>query len=200
MLFLLVLGAASVSAQVRIGGDEIPNEATILDLNADDATDTGTKGLALPRVSLVSHDDDLGYSGLLEGLLVYNTNASMTGGDGVGVYYWDGNEWVKPAGIIADNSITSAKIADGTIVTADLASASVTREKTNMVVTNFGYTSEPAGTIFDISYPTGCNRNNAIVMNNGGGWVIAKLYDTVVQLWTVGGDSGNPGYLRFYCF
>jgi len=97
LLFLLVLGAAGTNAQVRIGGDEVPNEAAVLDLNADNEND-GIKGLALPRVSLASTDDKMGYSDLLEGMLVYNTNVSMMDGAGVGVYYWDGNEWVKPAG------------------------------------------------------------------------------------------------------
>ena len=113
LLFLLVLGAAGTNAQVRIGGDEIPNEAAVLDLNVNDATGAGTKGLALPRVSLASNKDKLIYSDLLEGMLVYNTNTGMTGGDGVGVYYWDGNEWVKPAGstTVPDGSITAPKLA-----------------------------------------------------------------------------------------
>jgi len=122
MLFLLVLGVAGTNAQVRIGGDEIPNEAAVLDLNADNEND-GIKGLALPRVSLASTDDKMGYSDLLEGMLVYNTNISMTGG--VGVYYWDGNEWV----IIANNVVTSAMIVDGTITAADIANATITPAK-----------------------------------------------------------------------
>ena len=158
-LFLMIFGAASVKAQVRIGGNGAPHGAAILDLNADDANN-GTKTLALPRVSLTSTADKMGNVELLSGMLVYNTSA---GGLSEGVYYWDGSQWVKPnstaysesasiklngtsferaaltgdvtaaansnATIIADNAVTSAKILDGTIATSDLNNAAVTTDK-----------------------------------------------------------------------
>ena len=43
MLFLMIVGAVNVSAQVRIGGNGQPNAAAVLDLNATDATNNGTK-------------------------------------------------------------------------------------------------------------------------------------------------------------
>jgi len=127
LLFLLVLGAAGVNAQVRIGGDLPPNEAAVLDLNADNATD-GTKGLALPRVSLPSTDYKLGYSGLLKGMLVYNTNAGIAGGNGVGVYYWDGSQWVKNEATIADGAVTTAKLADDAVTSAKIADGTIATE------------------------------------------------------------------------
>ena len=94
LLFLLVLGAVNVSAQVRIGGDGEPNEAAVLDLNEDD-TNTGTKGLALPRVSLTDATIALPGTPAVKGMLVYNTNTSTSNGlSGIGIYYWDGNRWV----------------------------------------------------------------------------------------------------------
>jgi len=92
MLFLIVLGAASVKAQVRIGGNTAPNAAAVLDLNATDATNNGTKGLALPRVNLTSNTMQL-TSGVvnLTGMLVYNTTATL----GVGIYSWTGSIWEK---------------------------------------------------------------------------------------------------------
>ena len=98
LLLLMGLGAASVKAQVRIGGNTPPNPAAALDLNAnDDATPTGNKGgLALPRVSLTSNTAQLKGATPITGMLVYNTNASMTNGNGVGMYYWDGSSWVMP--------------------------------------------------------------------------------------------------------
>jgi len=95
LLLLLVLGAAGTNAQVRIGGDGVPNEAAVLDLNVDGTT-TGTKGLALPRVSLSSDDVILpGVTENLDGMLVYNTNTSTSNGlSGIGIYYWDGTRWV----------------------------------------------------------------------------------------------------------
>ena len=94
LLLLMGLGAASVKAQVRIGGDGAPNPAAVLDLNATDAT-TGTKGLALPRVSLTDVSTPLTGTPVVNGMLVYNTNSSTIGGSGVGIYYWDGNFWNK---------------------------------------------------------------------------------------------------------
>jgi len=96
MLFLIVLGTASVKAQVRIGGNAAPNASAVLDLNAND-TNNGTKGLALPRVGLTSNTMLLpGVTSNLTGMLVYNT--TTTGGAGVntiGIYFWNGATWVK---------------------------------------------------------------------------------------------------------
>jgi len=91
LLFLLVLGAANVSAQVRIGGDEAPNDAAVLDLNVDDDTNNGTKGLALPRVSLDNITATLdGTTANIDGMMVYNTGGTLT----AGIYFWNGSRWV----------------------------------------------------------------------------------------------------------
>ena len=142
LLFLLVLGAAGTNAQVRIGGDEAPNEVTILDLNTDDDTNDGTKGLALPRVQLESDDAKLdGVTKNLDGMLVYNTGGSLS----AGVYFWNGTNWIIgltdtiPGGGL-DNTgdgkvgiktggVTSAMILDGTITAADIANNAVTTAK-----------------------------------------------------------------------
>ena len=97
LLFLIGLGTANVKAQVRIGGNGAPNAAAVLDLNATDTTNYGTKGLALPRVSLASTTATLNDVTPITGMLVYNTNASMTGGGGVGLYFWSGGSWVRVA-------------------------------------------------------------------------------------------------------
>ena len=90
LLLLMVLGAANIKAQVRIGGDAAPNAAAVLDLNATDVT-IGTKGLALPRVSLTAANTPLQGSPTIAGMLVYNTNAAL----GEGVYFWNGSEWLN---------------------------------------------------------------------------------------------------------
>jgi len=92
LLLLMELGAAGVKAQVRIGGNGAPNAAAVLDLNATDATNNGTKGLALPRVDLTSTTMQL-TSGVanLTGMLVYNTTTTL---GMTGVYYWNGNSWI----------------------------------------------------------------------------------------------------------
>ena len=97
LLLLMGLGAAGVKAQVRIGGDGAPNAAAVLDLNATDTTNYGTKGLALPRVSLSSNTAILAGTANLAGMLVYNTGGTLTNG----IYYWKGNQWVR-----IDNTVT----------------------------------------------------------------------------------------------
>jgi hypothetical protein len=94
-LLLMILGAASVNAQVRIGGDGEPHTAAVLDLNATDETNDGIRGLALPRVSLTDETDLFNGVEPLDGTLVYNTN----GDDNLetGVYYWK-SKWTKLGG------------------------------------------------------------------------------------------------------
>ena len=90
LLLLMGLGAASVKAQVRIGGNTAPNAAAVLDLNVDDS-DAGNKGaLALPRVSLANATAQLNGTTPLKGMLVYNIGGTL----GAGVYYWDGVTWM----------------------------------------------------------------------------------------------------------
>ena len=67
-----------------------PDPSAVLDVNS------ANKGMLIPRVSLQSTTDITTISSPANSLLVYNTNASMTGG-GVGFWYWDvaANAWQK---------------------------------------------------------------------------------------------------------
>ena len=107
LLFLMVLGTANVKAQVRIGGNAVPNAAAVLDLNATDATNDGTKGLALPRVNLTTNTMQL-TTGVanLTGMLVYNTTATL---GAIGIYFWNGNNWIK-ASLPSTSAADSGKI------------------------------------------------------------------------------------------
>jgi len=92
LLLLIGLGAASVKAQVRIGGNTPPSAAAVLDLNATDAANLATGGLVLPRVNLTSNTMQLTTgSANLTGTMVYNTTATL---GAIGVYFWNGNNWV----------------------------------------------------------------------------------------------------------
>ena len=119
LLFLLGLGTVGLKAQVRIGSNTPPNASAVLDLNANnDATPTGNKGgLALPRVSLASTTDKLNGATPITGMLVYNTNASMTNGFGVGMYFWDSGKWVKVAlyAPVMHNEITWVQVLDSIV-------------------------------------------------------------------------------------
>ncbi|MBI4931180.1 MAG: collagen-like protein [Bacteroidetes bacterium] len=68
-----------------------PNSSAGLDV------DFTNKGLLIPRVSLTSTTDVITIPSPATSLLVYNTNAAMTGG-GVGYWYWDGTKWVQAIG------------------------------------------------------------------------------------------------------
>jgi len=85
----LVLTNFSLWAQVGIGGN--PDASAQLDVQATD------KGLLLPRVSLndVTNQQLDGTNNATEGLVIYNTNANVNGGDGKGFYYFNGTQWTK---------------------------------------------------------------------------------------------------------
>jgi len=92
LLLLIGLGAASVKAQVRIGGNTAPSAAAVLDLNASDSANLATGGLVLPRVDLKTNVMQL-TNGVANqtGTLVYNVTTTL---GRIGVYYWNGNSWV----------------------------------------------------------------------------------------------------------
>jgi uncharacterized protein (TIGR02145 family) len=98
VLALVITGAASVNAQVLIGGNGTgnPHAGSILDLASGGQNNLG---LLLPNVAL--NDDATVFtlgSGVAPdpatatGMIVYNTAALPYGGRGV--YVWDGSKWV----------------------------------------------------------------------------------------------------------
>jgi hypothetical protein len=97
VLTLMVLSAASVNAQVRIGGSTDPNPSALLDLNATDTTTVGKLGLALPRVKLVSTTDVATIASPATGLIVYNMAAAGSGVTAVrpGIYIFNGTTWTS---------------------------------------------------------------------------------------------------------
>jgi uncharacterized protein YjdB len=90
MLTLIMMSAASMHAQVLIGGTETdnPREGAILDLKST------TQGLILPSVEL----ENIGKFQLAdtpaEGMTVYNSNDKTTGGSGKGIYVWNEDLWL----------------------------------------------------------------------------------------------------------
>ena len=104
LLLLELFWKTSVMAQIGMAGNN-PSPTAVLDMR-EGATQ---KGLLIPQVSL--SDTNTG-TPIVTGspatsLLVYNTNASVTGGSGTGYYYWDGTKWQRlitgTSGTIADN-------------------------------------------------------------------------------------------------
>jgi hypothetical protein len=68
-----------------------PDNSAILDVASTN------KGMLLPRINLLSTTDVATITAPTTSLLVYNTNAGITGigANGIGYYYWNGTNWVK---------------------------------------------------------------------------------------------------------
>lgn len=89
----------TIHAQVTIGSGVPPHEKALLDLK-ENADGTATKGLILPRVSLLSAIDYFGIPDHEKGTIVYNTNTSESSVPAenrvsAGFYYNTGERWEK---------------------------------------------------------------------------------------------------------
>jgi len=90
VIVLFILINVKSFAQVGIG-THTPDPSTVLDITAID------RGVLFPRISLNDVTDASldGANTAADGLMIYNTNASVTGGDGVGYYMFNGSNWNK---------------------------------------------------------------------------------------------------------
>jgi len=88
-LFFL-LCSFSLSSQVGIG-TTTPDPSSSLDITSTDS------GVLVPRVALsdVTNTSLDGTNTAATGLLIWNTNAAVTGGSGVGFYYFNGTSWER---------------------------------------------------------------------------------------------------------
>ena len=93
-IYYLILGllfsiSGTITAQVTIGSQSDPHAGAVLDLKST------TQGLLLPQASL-TNVNTFGLSGTATtaaGMVVFNTNGGTVGGNGKGVYVWDGEKW-----------------------------------------------------------------------------------------------------------
>jgi len=114
-LFFLCLLCSSYGYSQQ--GVSINTSGTQADPSAMLDVSSTSRGLLIPRVSLSSINDVTTIPGPAVSLLVYNTNAAMTGG-GVGFWYFNGTIWVQaigPQGIQGPIGATGAAGADGAI-------------------------------------------------------------------------------------
>lgn len=94
-------------AQQNVGiGTLTPDQSALLDLTAPD------KGILIPRVSLQSTTDIVSVPSPALSLLVYNTNAAMTGGS-TGFWYWNGSQWVQAIGPTGPQGVAGVTGATG---------------------------------------------------------------------------------------
>jgi hypothetical protein len=88
IIFSLSLFTLITYAQVGIG-TTTPDASSALDITSSDS------GLLIPRVSLVNVTNGTSPIGTpATSLLVWNTNATVLGGNGVGYYFWNGSNWI----------------------------------------------------------------------------------------------------------
>ncbi|MCX8143613.1 MAG: hypothetical protein N3F62_05060 [Bacteroidia bacterium] len=86
-VFAFLFNAQSQNVAINATG-ALPHASAGLDVSYPN------KGVLIPRVNLTSINDVVTIPGAANSLLVYNTNAAITGGCGVGYYYWNGTQWV----------------------------------------------------------------------------------------------------------
>ncbi|MDR0231078.1 MAG: tail fiber domain-containing protein [Dysgonamonadaceae bacterium] len=119
IVLVALMPLATIQAQVKIGQDAEPVKGAVLELHSNKATGY-VGGLRLANVSLTNITDLTQFSETpadvadLKGAIVYNTNPAITGGNGIGVYYWDGSKWVKDAGTTTDLNAWLTTGNDGT--------------------------------------------------------------------------------------
>ncbi|MDR0866314.1 MAG: hypothetical protein LBO74_15495 [Candidatus Symbiothrix sp.] len=96
-LILLIVGTASMNAQVNIGSIDDPKGGALLDLSQSGKN----LGLILPNVPLANTGDwqlDEGDGSDHEGTVVFNTNAGLTDAKGTnlgkGIFVWNGKAWM----------------------------------------------------------------------------------------------------------
>ncbi|HRG18789.1 MAG TPA: tail fiber domain-containing protein [Flavobacterium lutivivi] len=126
ILFLLLLIATPVFGQVGVNTTN-PDPSSMLDISATN------KGVLVPRVSLPNVTTTMldGSNTAATGLLIWNTNAATTGGNGVGFYFFNGTQWMpitqtassdhdiyevgstNPPNSITDNKFTEGSLAIG---------------------------------------------------------------------------------------
>jgi len=98
----LLLWQLTLFAQVGIGTTS-PDPSSLLDMQSSN------KGVLIPRVSIDNITNQLldGVNTASTSLLVWNTNAFVIGGDGVGFYFFNNSVWEKLSSqtIIAENGV-----------------------------------------------------------------------------------------------
>lgn len=86
LTFLLIFHCSH--AQVGIGTTN-PEPSSILDVQSND------KGVLIPRIALndIAQASIDGVNTAAEGLMIYNINAAVVGGGGIGFYFFNGSLW-----------------------------------------------------------------------------------------------------------
>lgn len=98
--FILLINILQLSGQNNVAINttgNAPDASSILDISS---TNTG---ILIPRVALSNVTLATPVTSPATSLLVFNTNAAVVGGSGIGYYFWDGTQWVR---LFSGNTIT----------------------------------------------------------------------------------------------
>jgi hypothetical protein len=211
MLALLMWNAASMNAQVLIGGDgtDNPNPSAMLELKSSNL------GFLLPRVALQSTGDQSTIANPVAGLAVYNTVTAGTGATAVvpGIYVFTGTAWTlqAPPVIITQpksfswsrvykeegdpNGQTTATIEDLTVVASG---AGLTyqwyKKATNKNAADIPVATTPTYTPVVTAW--GMNSYYCVV-SNAYGSVKSDVADVAIGC---GAKTVTGGWLKFMCY
>ncbi len=139
--FILILASLnfifSNNMQGQVGiGTNTPDASAALDVVSTD------KGMLIPRINLsdVTTTSLDGTNPAATGLLIWNTNASVTGGNGTGLYYFDGTQWqkLKSPGNTLDKAYDQGGAGAGRTITADDGAVEITGTDGLLVSGTFG--------------------------------------------------------------
>jgi hypothetical protein len=190
-------------AQDNVGiGTLTPHASAILELQS------GNKGLLISRVNLLSVNDVATVLTPATGLLVFNTNPSISGGTGEGFYYWDGTQWkqaVGPQGAQGAPGATGANGQDG--LDGISVSNALVDGSGNLILTlsnsqtiNAGFVVGPQGAQGPAGAagaqgpqgpagPVGCTTANNLIKSDGLSAVCSQIFDNATN---VGIGTSSP--------
>lgn len=187
LLLAAILVGTSLFGQVKFGDNPTTiNGGSLLEL------ETTNKGLLLPRVSLTATGTwGLGGSAVA-GMVVYNTNASITGpgAGGAGTYNWNGTQWLL-VGPAVSSAIVQARLTTDITVntgTVDVIFNTEVIDNTNSYNNTTGIFTAPATGYYLV------HSNMVYILN---GTSTAQQVGTEIQTNISGG--GFTRYVRNFC-
>jgi len=156
LLCILISFCPTLFAQVGIG-TSTPDPSSILDITATN------KGLLIPRVALSSLNNSTidGKFKNATGLLIYNTNSSLTAG--TGFYYWDGSIWNSMKGS-GQNSTTGGWSFGGNAVGTDNFLGTTNAQSLNFRVNNVAVGTFKPNNSFNLGANSASNGARAVAL------------------------------------
>ena len=163
-LAILIASVATLFSQNNVGvGTNSPDASAKMDIVSID------KGILIPRVSLV--DVTNGTTPIVSpanGLMVWNTNAAVVGGYGIGFYYWGGTNWAK----VATGNPLPATLTNGNIWIGNATNIPVENTLSgDVTLSNIGVTTIEDNSVDGTDIQISANATGDLMYYNGSDWV-----------------------------